>query len=208
MEDATDIVMQLLRKNRTDAGSLKLDLRGFKAEDGTAFIKSCEIRAADEKIPREISALLSDGSLDDLRLKKFEFSKAKIQDSGVEVLPTGEQRSTILIDVPALDNSEVVGKTRIELIFEKQTPREIISGLTQMVREAISKVIAQLGEKLDMLTFNRAVNLEIKRISRETGIDIKIIRHQFNTERRDLHFVRKDRPCGSSSPECSASWSV
>jgi hypothetical protein len=208
MEDATDIVMQLLRKNRTDGGSLKLDLRGFKHEDGTAFIKSCEIRATDEKIPREISALLFDGSLEEVRLRKFEFSKAEIRDGGVEVLPTGEQRSTILVDVPATENAQITGKTKIELIFEKQTPKEIISGLTQMIRDAIAKVIRQLGEKLDMLTFNRAVNLEIKRISRETGIEIKIIRQQFNAESRDLHFVRKDQPFGDPSPECSAGWSV
>jgi hypothetical protein len=206
IEDASDIVTQLLRKTRSD-GSLKLDLRGFNSEEGAAFVKTCEIRAADENIPREISALVSDGSLEEIRLRRFEFSKANISDVGIENLPSGEQRSTILVDVPAKDASEIVGKTKIELIFEKQTPREIISALTQMVKDAISKVIAQLGDTLDMLSFNRAVNLEIKRISRETGVDIKLIRQQFNAERRDLHFVRKDPFSEYLSSEYSTGWS-
>jgi hypothetical protein len=195
MEDATDVVVQLMRKSASN-GPLQLDLRGFNPDEGAAFVKSCEVRAADERIPKEIGALISDTSPQELRFKKFDFTKASVRDFDIEVLPTGEQRATLLVEVPAQDATEV-GKTKIELIFEKGTPREIISGIKELVKEAITKVIRQLGDTFDMLTFNRAINLEIKRISRETGIDIKLIRQQFNAERRDLHFVRKDPSIGS-----------
>ncbi len=195
MEDATDVVIQLMRKSPSN-GPLQFDLRGFNPDEGAAFVKSCEIRAADEKIPREIGALISDTSNQELRLTNFNFAKASIRDLDIDILPNGEQRGTLLVEVPAQDASEV-GKTRIELIFEKGTPREIISGIKEMVKQAIAKIIRQLGDSFDMLTFNRAINLEIKQISRETGIDIKLIRQQFNAERRDLHFVRKDPLIGA-----------
>ncbi len=198
-EDATDVVLQLMRKSQSE-DALKLDLKGFTSEEATAFTKNIEIRAGDQNIPKEISALVTDGPLEHVRLKQFEFSKAVVRDVGVETLPTGETRSTISVEVPARGTPEV-GKTKIELLFEKNTPREIISGITQMVKDAIARVITKLGDTIDMIAFNRAINLEIKRISRETGVELKLLRQQFNAERHDLHFVRKDPLIGRPGSE-------
>jgi hypothetical protein len=189
-EDATDVVLQLMRKSQSK-DALKVDLKGFSPEEATAFSKTIEIRAGDQNIPKEISALVTDGPLEQVRLKQFDFAKTVVRDVGIETLPTGETRSTISVEVPAKGTSEV-GKTKIEMLFDKNTPREIVSGITRMVKDAIARVITKLGDTIDMITFNREINLEIKRISRETGVELKVLRQQFNSERHDLHFVRKD----------------
>jgi predicted regulator of amino acid metabolism with ACT domain len=132
------------------------------------------------------------------------FSRAEIKETAIEILPSGEQSSSIIIEVPGAEGA-AVGRTKIELIFEAKTPREVISGIKQMIKDAIAKVISELGDRVDALTFNRRINLELKRINRETGVDMKSIRHQFNTERRDHYFVRRDESpeySGSERPAC------
>jgi hypothetical protein len=203
IEDATDVVLQLMRKSQSK-DALKLDLKGFSPEEATAFTKTVEIRAGDQNIPKEISALVTDGPLEQVRHTQYEFSKTVVREVGVETLPTGEKQSTIFVEVPAKGTPET-GKTKIDLVFEKNTPLEIIAGITRMIRDAIVRVIRTLGNTLDMITFNRAINLEIKRISRETGVEIKVLRQQFNAERHDLHFVRKDPLIGQSGSESAGS---
>jgi hypothetical protein len=61
-EDATDVVIQLMRGAPGDAQPLKVELRGFQEHEASGFIKSCEIRASNEKIPREISSVVSQES--------------------------------------------------------------------------------------------------------------------------------------------------
>jgi hypothetical protein len=60
VEDAVDVVVQFMRKGPDDMQPLQVDFKGFQEHEVRGFTKSCEIRAADEKIPREISGIVDE----------------------------------------------------------------------------------------------------------------------------------------------------
>jgi len=59
-EDAVDVVVQLMRRSPEETHALNLEFRGFAEHDARSFIKSCEVRATSEKIPREISGVVDE----------------------------------------------------------------------------------------------------------------------------------------------------
>jgi hypothetical protein len=59
-EDAVDVVIQLMRRAPDEAQSLKIEFRGFQPHEADGFIKSCSVRATDEKIPGEISSVVDE----------------------------------------------------------------------------------------------------------------------------------------------------
>jgi hypothetical protein len=61
-EDAVDVVVQLMRKSPQETQALNIEFRGFPEQDARSFIKSCEVRASSEKIPREISGVVDEAA--------------------------------------------------------------------------------------------------------------------------------------------------
>jgi hypothetical protein len=59
-EDAVDVVVQLMRRSPQETEALKMEFLGFSEQDARSFVKSCEVRASSEKIPREISGVVDD----------------------------------------------------------------------------------------------------------------------------------------------------
>jgi hypothetical protein len=59
-EDAVDVVVQLMRRSPEETQALNIEFRGFGEHEARAFIKSCEVRATSEKIPREISGVVDE----------------------------------------------------------------------------------------------------------------------------------------------------
>jgi len=196
-EDATDAVVQLLNKNPKQSNSLRLELRGFKQHDGTSFVRSCQVRAEDRRIPKEISALIKDEgipeeALREARSRKYDFSNASVKDPEIELLATGELRSKIVVEVPAKGANTSPGRAAIELEFGKGTPREIVNIVIERILKAIRDVLREMRSQFDAVIFNYRINAEIKRISIETGVDIKLIRHQFNDGSKDLYFAGRE----------------
>jgi hypothetical protein len=60
-DDAADFVIQFMRKTPGDARPLNIEFRGFSEGDAHAFVKTCQVRASSQKIPREISGVLDEG---------------------------------------------------------------------------------------------------------------------------------------------------
>lgn len=194
-EDATDMVVQLLRRTPKDRPTLQLDLHGFESHEATAFMRSCEIRAAGERVPKEISAFIREKNLPNnsvlrMQAKKYDFSRAEIKVSEIETLPVGTQRSVITVEVPTVEAGAARGRATVELRFRNSTPREVITIITNRIRQAIKNLLDEMGDKYDVIMFNRRLNSEIKRISKETGVDVDVIRHQFAEEQGDLYFAR------------------
>lgn len=197
-EDASDMVVLLLKRSPKDSPSLQLELRGFASEEATAFIRSCEIRASGERIPKEISAFIRQKNLPNesvlrMQARKYDFSRAEIKISEVETLPIGTQRSVITVEVPTIESGTLRARATVELRFGKSTPREVIRIVTERIKQAIKNLLDEMGDKYDVIMFNRRLNLEIKRINKETGVDVDIIRHQFSEEMGDLYFSRRDQ---------------
>jgi hypothetical protein len=197
-EDASDMVVLLLKRSPKDSSSLQLELRGFASDEATAFIRSCEIRATGERIPKEISAFIREKNLPNesilrMQAKKYDFSRAEIKVSEVETLPVGTQRSVITVEVPTIESGASRARATVELRFGKSTPREVIRIVTERIKQAIKNLLDEMGDKYDVIMFNRRLNLEIKRINKETGVDVDIIRHQFSEEMGDLYFSRRDQ---------------
>lgn len=193
-EDATDMVVQLLRRTPKDRPTLQLDLHGFESHEATAFMRSCEIRAAGERVPKEISAFIREKNLPNnsvlrMQAKKYDFSRAEIKVSEIETLPVGTQRSVITVEVPTVESGVARGRATVELRFRNSTPREVITIITNRIRQAIKNLLDEMGDKYDVIMFNRRLNSEIKRISKETGVDVDVIRHQFAEEQGDLYFA-------------------
>jgi hypothetical protein len=203
VEDATDAVATLLRRDIAQGRELHIELRGFKEEEGIGFARSCQVRATDENIPAEVSALVRDETLGDdalraIREEQFDFSKVKIEVGTLEELPN-ELRQTMNIEVPKMDGSEP-GRGVIDLAFDKATPRSVISRICDAIKSAVKDIVADLGQHFDAVVFNYRLNAAIKRISAETGVDIRVIRHQFQAGKKDIHLAeRQDRHDGTEA---------
>lgn len=195
-EDASDMVVNLMQRNVAgDKNALKLNLHNFENQEATVFIRSCEIRAANGKIPREIDTFIhsknaSNEAIAEMRNAKYNFSKAEFKTSEIEVLSNGYQRAKIEIEVPLFETGVKQGRTTIEFQFSKSTPREIISLFLKRIAEAISKLKGELNGKIDAMRFNRMMSAEISRIKRETGVDVEVINLQFDEGMGDIHFAR------------------
>ncbi|HEV7920359.1 MAG TPA: hypothetical protein VGR02_06160 [Thermoanaerobaculia bacterium] len=192
IEDATDAVATLLRRDVARGRELHIELRGFTQEDGAGFARSCQIRVNDERIPAEVSALVREESLGDdalraLREERFDFSKTKITVGTLEELPN-ELRQSIELEVPSM-TSEEAAHTKIELAFDKATPRGVIAQICEAISDAVRTIVADLGEHFDAVVFNLRLNAAMKRISADTGVDIRLIRQQFRHGQRDLYFA-------------------
>ncbi|HEX9460358.1 MAG TPA: hypothetical protein VGA84_14490 [Thermoanaerobaculia bacterium] len=203
VEDATDAVATLLRRDIAQGRELHIELRGFKQEEGMGFARSCQVRATDENIPAEVSALVRDETLGDdalraIREEQFDYSKVKIEVGTLEELPN-ELRQTMNVEVPKIDGSEP-GRGVIELAFDKATPRSVISRICDAIKSAVKDIVADLGQHFDAVVFNYRLNAAIKRISAETGVDIRVVRHQFQAGKKDIHLAeRQDRHDGTAA---------
>jgi hypothetical protein len=190
-EDATDAVATLLRRNASSGRELHIELRGFTEEDGVGFARSCQVRVNDEGIPAEVSALLRDETIGDdafraIRQERFDFSKTKITIGEIQELPT-ELRQSMHVEVPSATGQEAA-HTTIEVAFEKGTPRSVIGTIFDAIASAVKTIVSELGEHVDMVVFNLKLNAAMKRISVETGVDIRLIRQQFKHGQKDIYF--------------------
>jgi hypothetical protein len=192
VEDATDAVVTLLRRDVGRGRELHIDLRGFSQEDGIGFARSCQIRASDESLPAEVSALVRDEALGDdalraVRQERLDFSRTKVTVGELVELPN-ELRQRISVEVPKISGQDAT-HTTIELGFAKETPRGVISRICDSISSAVKSIVAELGEHFDAVVFNLKLNAAIKRISAETGVDIRLVRQQYQTGQRDLYFA-------------------
>lgn len=246
-EDAVDVVVQLMRRAPDDAQSLNIDFRGFRSQDVEGFVKSCEVRAASEKIPREISGLLDEGggggdggnrvtnrlggqdepgggggrqgnggsgsdgtgggNRDDLPLpmggRKFDYARAEVKVNSDVVVKDGLQRSSISVEIPAADAGPA-GKSTVELGFRKSTPRGVVNTATQRIATSVRSFVRGIRNQIHALSFNLKLNGEIKRVSREMDIDIKLIRHSFASGKGDFYLVRREDCDEPPAPGISA----
>jgi hypothetical protein len=252
-EDAVDVVVQLMRRAPDEAQALNIEFRGFQQQEAQGFIKSCEVRASSEKIPREISGVVDEaggggggsgtgkgsgrnggpdepgsggpgngGSGDDgtgrnnfdggdnerfplgMRGRKFDFSKAEVRVNPEVVVKNGLQHSSISVEVPTADAGPA-GRSTIELGFRQSTPREVVNAATQRVANSVRNFVRGIRNQFQALSFNLKLNSEIKSVSGEMDIDIKLIRHSFDSGKGDLYFVKKeerDEPPASDTTAC------
>ncbi|HEV7572303.1 MAG TPA: hypothetical protein VGQ21_12470 [Thermoanaerobaculia bacterium] len=194
VEDATDALVTLLRRDIAGGRELHIELRGFQQEDGQGFLRSCQVRVGDENMPAEVTALVRDKSLGDdalraLRQEKFDFSKVKIEAGTLEELPT-ELRQTMTVEVPRMDGGDP-GHGVIDLAFVKETPPGVISRICEAIKSAVNDIVADLGQHFDAVVFNYRLSAAIKRISTESGVDIRLVRHQFRAGQRDIYFAQR-----------------
>ena len=201
-EDAIDSLVQFIRRNPQVAdkkNTLKLDLRGFEEDQASTFLRSVEVRSVDSKAPREIEALvrnerLSMDAIKELKTAKYDFSKAKVIESDIEVLSDGAQLKKIEIEVPLFGDASSSAKTTSYLKFSKSTPREIIELFVARVKQLIEKLKTDFTGKIDAWQYNRRLNLEIKRIANETGVDMRDFKLTFDKERGDAFFGKLEEP--------------
>lgn len=200
IEDATDAMVYLMRRGIGGDRSLRIEMRGFQPHEGTSFTRSVQVRASQEKLPREISALVREEGSTASRFveasgKKYDFKRAKIEVSDIVETESGLQRS-VNIEVPR-EGAEGFGRGTVELEFSRSTPRGIIETITSKIREAVHSLIEALGGRIDSIRFNMRLNAEAKRISAETGVDFKIVQQRFADETGDIYFASR----GEDAPD-------
>jgi hypothetical protein len=186
-EDATDIVLLLARRRAADNG-VRMELRGFARHEGEAFTRSARVRAADEGSPAEISALVSgdEAALARMNSRRLNFRDAKVSASEVVETAHGPQ-GTIRIDVPAATGGQG-GTATVRLQFRQGASRRVIDAVMRRVSEVLTRLFRELGNTVDALTFNFRLNAELKAISREFGVDIRVD-HEFRAGASDLYFA-------------------
>jgi hypothetical protein len=63
-EDAVDVVVQLMRNSPQETEALKLHFLGYTEQDALSFVKSVRVRASSERIPREISGVVDQATVE------------------------------------------------------------------------------------------------------------------------------------------------
>ena len=194
IEDATDAMVYLMRRGIGGDRSLRIEMRGFQPHEGTSFARSVQVRVSQEKLPREISALVREEGLPVSRIlevsgKKYDFGRAKVEVTDIVETESGFQRS-IQIEAPR-EGAEGAGRSTIDVEFSRSTPRRVIETITSRIREAVHRIIAEVGGRIDSIRFNMRLNAEAKKISAETGVDLKIVRQRFADETGDIYFASR-----------------
>jgi len=206
LEDAVDILIALRQRNPLTSRSVSLELRGMQQQEGYAFMQSYKSRAVDGKIPGEISGIFNNSPKEASMIKligkqRFDYSKAKVGQPKIERLGTGQFEGTIEIEAPSLNGSDTVGRIGVRLRFAERAPRGAVNSFFQRLVEFIETLLRDAKYRLNSMRFNFRLNQEIKRISRETGVDVEVIRHQFNSSYGDLFFVRTEEKDGNRAPD-------
>ena len=136
--------------------------------------------------------------------RRYDFSKAEVTiHSEIDVLDDGTQVSRISVDVPPAD-AGAPGRSTIELGFRKSTPREVIKAATRRVADSIRNVVQGIRDEYQAVKFNLRLNSEIKRVSKEMDIDMRLIRHKFNDGKGDLYFARREENDELPAPVAAA----
>jgi hypothetical protein len=195
IEALSDSIVNLLRQENMNEGQeLKMTLHGFELQEAAALIRTSEVRAAGEKIPREIDAYIKSENLtaDSLIAPKktagYDFMKASYNVSEFETSARGFPQSTIEISIPPLEANGAVAKTKATIEYGKTTPRGIISRFLRRVKKSVDDLIDKTKGRMELMNFKRDFKREIKRVSNESGVDVKSILIEINEEKGDAYF--------------------
>lgn len=143
----------------------------------------------------------------ELGRRKYNFTSAKVTvQPEIEVLNDGTQISRITVEVPPVD-AENPGLSTIKLGFRKSTPREVVAAATRKVADSVRNFIRRISDEFQAIRFNLRLNSEIKRVSKEMGIDMKLIRHSFSDGKGDLYFAKRkgsNEPLASDTATCQS----
>jgi hypothetical protein len=169
-----------------------MELRNFKDKEGTAFLRSCEIRAHADGSRRVLSAHLMDEGMSEesmaaLRSLQFDFSGATVREKSIEATDAGLETG-ITIDIPVVDRKSKAS-LEVDLTFDrnagKGTVRMALSRITAWARDFIARQKASI----DAFFLNHQVNQAIKRIGIETKTGVIGVRQTFKHGQHDVHFA-------------------
>ena len=189
VEDATDAVVQMLKYGHAgDDAAAQIELRGFQSTEADGFLRATNngLRASQ----RDASALVEEGIdpaiIRTIRQRRYDIPRATVSEPVVEVV-NGVPQGKITVEIPRLD---ATGKARAEITvgLHPEMKPPLMVRLMQKIKVAIQKIIQDFGGSFDAIAFNLRLNREIRAISRETGVPIDIVRHQFTDAADDLHF--------------------
>lgn len=180
-EDAVDFAaLQAIKKSKPgEVVVIRFD--GLSEQKALATLRSIEIQTAGKGSPVELIGLLSDGQVitsQNAIAGGYNFSRAKVNVGEITSLDTGEQQETIALTVPAANNSGQSVSFTSELRFNRSTPREVISAVTNRftsrlanMAKAWSRVSSTASNRLSVENYNAELARSLKRI--RTGTKLK-----------------------------------
>ena len=195
VEDATDVVTQLMKNGKGGSDGVRLELRGFQPGDAHNFVRNCNRR--NTVADAEVSAMVTSRKLDanaaaEILTRKYDFSRINIRPSDITKV-NGRPEATIIVDIPRADAARV-GHTEVTVGFHQATEVPVARTLLGDIRSAIQRITKDQTDKLNAFVFNHRLNQEIKAISRRTGVPIDIVRQQFVDAKDDIFFVEIQTP--------------
>lgn len=174
-EDAVDLAA-LQAGRRAKAGEVTvIEFDGLSEPKARATLRSIEIQTADKGPRMELIGLLSDGQVvasSEAIAARYNFNRAQVEVGEITTLETGEIQENIALTVPAGNMSGQSVSFMSELRFNRSTPREVVTAVTNK----ITARLAEMAKTWGRATATVSHNLTVKRYNADLARSLKRIR--------------------------------
>jgi len=180
-EDAVDAAAVLAIRKAKTGEAVVVEFDGVPEHRAIATLRSIEIQTADKGSPMELIGLMSDGQASvELMVSKYNFNQAQVNVREIKILETGELQENIELTVPTIDNGQSVSFSS-ELTFNRSTPREVISAITNRITtrlrdtaKAWGRVTATASQKLTVARYHADLARSLKKYRTRTKLNFDV----------------------------------
>jgi len=183
-EDAVDVAALQAGRRGKPGEAVVIEFEGISEEKARGTLNSIQMQMVDKGTPTELIGRLSDGQVlvsQEVMVSRYNFTRAKVDVREITTLETGELQADIDLTVPTIDSTGQSISFTSELRFNRSTPREVISAVTNKITtrltemaKAWSRVASTASYKLSVAKYNLALARSLKRIQTRTKLKFDV----------------------------------
>ncbi len=183
-EDAVDVAVWQAIRRAKPGESVVIEFTGIPEHKALATLRTMEIRMRVQAERVELIGLTHGENLrptQTLISKQYDFARSTVEASEIKTLPTGELRQDVSVNVPAYENSGEPVSFSSEITFNKRTPRNVVSAITEQVYRTFEgiatrwkRIPTSIKYQADVNAYNAELAMAVKKIKVRTKLDFDV----------------------------------
>jgi len=183
-EDAVDAAALQASRRAKPKEAVIIEFDGLSEQKAFATRRSIEIQLSDQGSLVELIGVLSDGQVvlsPEMLASRYNFNQAHVDVGEITTLETGELQENVALTVPAINNSGQSVSFTSELRFNRSTPREVITAVTNKVTARLAdlaktwnRATATVSHNLTVAKYNVEFARSLKRIKTRTRLNFDV----------------------------------